>query len=123
MSKEPVFTSFSDYQESTGATAVTEEAVRNFISGKAAADADFHAALVKDPGAVVEAEIGIKMPGGLKLVVHQETNDELHLVLPSPVELSAAQLQTVSGGWPTGAGGDVTMDDAIYDPDGGHDYD
>ena len=45
MSK-PKYSSFADFQESTGSGAVTEEAVRNFITGKAAADADFRAALL-----------------------------------------------------------------------------
>ena len=120
MSEQPQYSSFSDFQESTGSTAVTEEAVRDFITGKAGADEDFRAALLKDPGAVVEAEVGIKMPGGLKLKVHEESNDELHLVLPAPVELSAAQLQTVSGGWPISGS---TFDDYWYDEDGGVDQD
>ena len=101
MSEQPQYSSFSGFQESTGSTAVTEEAVRDFITGKAGADEHFRAALLKDPVPVVEAEIGVRLPGGLKLRVHEETNDELHLVLPAPVELTPAQLQTVSGGWPT----------------------
>ena len=123
MSDQPQYSSFSDFQKSTGSTAVTEEAVRDFITGKAGADEDFRAALLKDPGAVVEAEIGIKMPGGLKLKVHEESNDELHLVLPAPVELTPGQLQTVSGGsWPSKPASPA-HDDHVFDPDFGHDVD
>ena len=61
MSEQPQYSSFAGFQESTGSTAVTEEAVRDFITGKAGADEDFRAALLKDPVPVVEAEIGIKM--------------------------------------------------------------
>ena len=121
MSEEPVFTSFNDYRESVGATAVTEESVRAFITGKARDDEAFRAALVRDPVPAVEAEVGIKLPGGLKLEVHQESTDELHLVLPAPMELTAAQLQSVSGGWPTLPGSPA--DDQFFDPDGGHDLD
>ena len=121
MSKQIQYSSFADYQESTGSGAVTEESVRAFITPKAWEDEAFRAALVRDPGAVVEAEVGIKLPGGLRLEVHQETNDELHLVLPAPVELTPAQLQTVCGGWPTLPG--AALDDHFYDPDGGVDHD
>ena len=122
MSDQPQYSSFSDFQKSTGSTAVTEEAVRDFITGKAGTDEDFRAALLKDPIPVVEAEIGVKMPGGLKLRVHEETNDELHLVLPAPVELTPAQLQAVSGGWPSEPPSPA-HDDNVFDPDFGHDVD
>ena len=121
MSEQPKYSSFADYRESSGSTAVTEDAVRNFISGKAGEDAAFRDALLKDPAAVVEAEIGIKLPAGLNLKIHQETNDELHLVLPAPVELTPGQLEAVSGGWPTVPGS--AHDDHFFDPDGGEDVD
>ena len=119
---EKAYGSFSEYLQKDGA--VTEDAVRGFLVGKAAEDAAFRKALTDDPLATVEAEVGIKMPAGLKLVVHEETNDELHLVLRAPNELTPAQLQTVSGGWPpTAVPGSTTNDDALWDNDGGNDYD
>ena len=121
MKREANFTSFSEYRESVAATAITEETVRAFITGKAAGDEAFRKALVTDPGAVIEAEIGIQLPQGLKLRVHEETNDELHMVLPAPMELTAAQLGAVTGGWPTGP--QYPQDDALWDPDGGVDHD
>ena len=122
MSEQSQYSSFADYQESSGSTAVTEDAVRNFISGKAGEDAAFRDALLKDPAAVVEAEIGIKLPAGLSLKIHQETNDELHLVLPAPVELTAGQLEAVSGGWPSDPPSPA-HDDPVFDADFGHDVD
>ena len=115
--------SFSQFQEANQEKAVTEAGVREFISGKAAEDEGFRKALMADALGTVEAEVGIKMPSGLKLVVHEETNEELHLVLPAPLELTPQQLQVVSGGWPPAAPGSVTTDDALYDNDGGNDYD
>ena len=116
--------SFSAYLDARGrGEAVTEAAVREFIAGKAGRDDGFRKALLADPRATVEAEVGIEMPGDIKLVVHEETNEELHLVLPSPVELTPAQLESVSGGWPPAAPGSTTNDDALYDNDGGNDYD
>ena len=121
--KETAYGSFADYQESRGSTAVTEDGVRQFIAGKAGQDETFRKALLADPLATVEAEVGIKMPGGLKMKVHEESADELHLVLPAPVELTPKQMEAVSGGWPPAAQGSTTNDDALYDADGGNDYD
>ena len=115
--------SFSQFQEANQEKAVTEAGVREFIRGKAAEDEGFRKALVADALGTVESEIGVKMPSGLKLVVHEESNEELHLVLPAPLELTPQQMQAVSGGWPPAAPGSVTTDDALYDNDGGEDYD
>ena len=95
--------------------------MRGHITGKAAAEDEFRKVLPEDPRTVVEAEIGVSLPGGLNLKVHEETNDELHMVLPAPVELTAARLQTVSDGRPTTAG--TARGDALRDPDGGLDHD
>ena len=114
------YSSFSQFQEANAAKAVTEAGVREFISGRAAQDEGFRKALVADALGTVESEIGVKLPDGLKLVVHEESNEELHLVLPAPLELTPRQLQQVSGGWPPVSS---ATDDSIYDADGGHDYD
>ena len=115
--------SFSQFQEANEENAVTEAGVREFISGKAAEDEAFRKALLADALGTVEAEVGVKMPSGLKLVVHEETNEELHLVLPASLELTPQQLQGVSGGWPAAAPGTLAYDDAFYDNDGGNDFD
>ena len=121
---ENKYGSFSQFQEANQEKAVTEAGVREFIRGKAAEDEGFRKALVADALGTVESEIGVKMPSRLKLVVHEESNEELHLVLPAPLELTPQQLQVVSGGWPpTTNPGTFTSDDAFYDADGGNDYD
>ena len=118
------YSSFSRFQEDNAEKAVTEAGVREFVSVKAAQEPAFRKALVADPLGTVEAEIGIKMPSGLRLIVHQEANDELHLVLPAPLELTPQQLQQVSGGWPPNSDPSSTAaDDALFDADGGLDYD
>ena len=110
------YTSFSEFQEAQADKGVTEAAVRQYIAGRAAADADFRKALVADPRGTVEAEIGIQMPSGLELKIHEETNSELHLVLPAPLELTPHELAGVSGGWP-GGGGSANDDDTAIDFD------
>ena len=117
MAKPQSYTSFSDFQETQAGKALTEAAVREYIAGRAAADAGFRKALVADPRGTVEAEIGIQMPGGLELRIHEETNSELHLVLPSAVELTPRELASVSGGW-AGGGGEPNDDDTPIDFDG-----
>ena len=117
MTKPQSYLSFSDFQEAQADKAVTEAAVRQYIGGRAAADADFRRALVADPRGTVEAEIGIQMPGGLELKVHEETNDELHLVLPASMKLTPNELARVSGGWPgTGGGGNDDDTPIDFDP-------
>ena len=117
------YSSFSRFQEASAARAFTEDGVREYISVKAAQDPVFRKALVADALGTVEAELGIKMPSGLKLIVHQEANDELHLVLPAPLELTPQQLQQVSGGWPPSSDLNATAaDDALFDADDGLDY-
>ena len=111
------YTSFSDFQEAQAGRDVTEAAVRQYIAGRAAADAGFRRALVADPRGMVEAEIGIQMPGSLDIKVHEETNSELHLVLPAAVELTPHELAGVSGGW-AGGGGEPNDDDTPIDFDG-----
>ena len=121
---ESKYGSFSQFQEANEKRAVTEAGVREFISGKAAQDEAFRKSLLADALGTVEAEIGVKMPGDLKLVVHEESNEELHLVLPAPLELTPQQMQAVSGGWPPSSDpSTVAADDALYDNDGGNDYD
>ena len=118
------YSSFSQFQEANAEKAVTEAGVREYISGRAAQDESFRKALLADAFGTVESEIGVKMPSGLKLVVHEESNEELHLVLPAPVELTPQQLQVVSGGWPpTSDPAATAADDALFDADGGLDYD
>ena len=121
---ENKYSSFSQFQEANAQQAVTEAGVREYISGRAAQDESFRKALLADASGTVEAEIGVKMPSGLKLVVHEESNEELHLVLPAPLELTPQQLQVVSGGWPPTSDPSATAaDDAVWDSDGGLDYD
>ena len=116
MTKPQAYMSFSDFQEAQAGKTITEAVVRQYIGGRAAADADFRRALLADPRGTVETEIGVQMPGGLELKVHEETNSELHLVLPTAMELTPNELASVTGGWP-GGGGSSNDDDTPIDFD------
>lgn len=54
-----------------------------FIS-RAWRDQDFRAALLRDPRAVVEQELGVRLPEHIQIQIHQETPDTLHFILPPP---------------------------------------
>jgi hypothetical protein len=63
------------------------EQVRGFeilqqLAARAADDNEFRQELIDDPDRVLR-EAGIKIPEGVTVVVHQNTHDEIHLVLPS----------------------------------------
>ncbi len=49
---------------------------------RAAADDDFRLQLLADPEAVLRKE-GLHVPDGVKLVVHENTDHEVHLAVPS----------------------------------------
>ncbi len=74
--------------------------MRNRLIDKATEDEAFRARLMADPKAAVEAEIGVAVPAGFMLKVHEDTADTSHLVLPPPADatLSEADLEQVSGG-------------------------
>ena len=78
-------------------TALRDHAER--IIAKAWADDGFKARLLANPAAVAAAE-GIAVPAGVKIVVHENKPDELHVVLPEmpSEELSDGALESVVGG-------------------------
>ena len=69
------------------------------LIAKAWSDEDFKARLKADPRAAM-AEVGMSIPDGHTLHVHEGTADEHHLVIPHPPvgELSDEDLDQVAGG-------------------------
>jgi Nitrile hydratase, alpha chain len=60
------------------------------VATQALADADYRKRLIDDPRSVLR-EAGLVVPDELEVVIHQNREDVLHLVLPSPLE-AAEQL-------------------------------
>lgn len=60
------------------------------VAAQALADADYRKRLIRDPRSVLR-EAGLVVPDELEVVIHQNHDDVIHLVLPSPLE-AAAQL-------------------------------
>src|SRR5258707_769645 len=68
------------------------------IVSKAWADPAFKAKLLADPMTALK-EAGHTVPAGLIVKVVENTDKEVHLVLPArPTELSDAQLNAIAGG-------------------------
>ena len=66
----------------------------------AAVDLSLRKALVTDPAAVVDAR-GASLPPGMELRVHEDSESELHIVLPTfpdPSALGVEKLRMVAGG-------------------------
>ena len=73
-------------------------AMRERLIAKAAEDETFRARLLADPKDAVRDELGVKVPDGFTIAVHEETADTGHLVLPLSSQLDEAALAQVAGG-------------------------
>ena len=70
------------------------------IVEKAAMDADFRDGLLADPRATISREFDVTIPDGLRIVIHENDADTVHLPLPAKPEiLEEGQLDQVSGGF------------------------
>jgi len=45
-------------------------------------DENFKLELLADPRGVIEKELGVQLPPGLKIFIHEQLPDTLHLILP-----------------------------------------
>jgi hypothetical protein len=74
------------------------------IAERAWSDPKFLADLRRSPRDAIAAAFGIELPAGLKVVLHEETPDTIHLSLPvapaAPAshQLDEAALDAVAGG-------------------------
>ncbi|MES1257959.1 MAG: NHLP leader peptide family RiPP precursor [Acidobacteriota bacterium] len=76
--------------------------LEKYVCARARSDPDFRKRLLADPRTVIEAEIGMKFPDSVVIHVHEESLNELHLVLPVVfrllTELEDEDLAGVVGG-------------------------
>ena len=77
---------------------MTVGAMRERLIEKATADETFRAQLLADPQGAVRDELGMQVPDGFTIKVHEEAADTSHLVLPPPAQLGEAEMEQAAGG-------------------------
>ena len=77
---------------------MTVGAIREQLIEKAVEDETFRARLLADPKAAVQDELGIEAPEDFTLMVHEETANTSHLVLPPSAKLDEVALAQAAGG-------------------------
>ncbi len=77
---------------------MTVGAIRERLLEKAVEDETFRARLLAEPRETVQDELGIQAPEGFTLMVHEETADTSHLVLPPSAKLDEGALAQAAGG-------------------------
>lgn len=76
----------------------TMSEMKAHIMAKAAEDGEFRAKLLADPKPVISAELGVFIPEGFTIQVHEDSSTSAHLVLPLPNRLSEKDLEEAVGG-------------------------
>ena len=76
----------------------TAQDMEKIVLDKASEDADFRAQLLSNPKDAIQQAVGVTVPDGFTIKVHEEDSRTAHLVLPPTSKLSLADLSTVSGG-------------------------
>ena len=75
----------------------TMSEMRAHILARAAEDGEFRTKLLADPKPVISAELGVFIPEGFTVQVHEDSATSAHLVLPSPDRLSDKDLEEAVG--------------------------
>jgi len=81
-----------------------QKTLQEQIVTRAMKDEVFRRELLSNPKAAVERGLGITLPQGANIQVHEDTPDTIHVVLPmkvqsgEPLELSDAELEQAVGG-------------------------
>ena len=76
----------------------TPDEMRQRLVARATEDETFRARLLSDPKAAVHEELGLRIPAGFTVEVHEEAADTSHLVLPPFSKLDEAELGQAAGG-------------------------
>ena len=72
-------------------TATVHE-LRERLLDKATTDDGFRAKLIADPKVAIKDELGLALPDGFTVRVHEDAPDTGHLVLPPPAALSVVKI-------------------------------
>lgn len=73
--------------------------LREEIMGKSIIDADFRQRLLDDPVAALRDDVGVVLPDGFQLHIHEDNGvDAAHIVLPPASELTDEMMAQVAAG-------------------------
>ena len=68
------------------------------VMTKAAEDDEFRSAVMANPNAAIASEIGVDIPDEYNIVVHEDSANTTHLVLPPSASLTDEDLTKAAGG-------------------------
>ena len=81
-------------------TTLTMEQMQERIAAKATEDFEFRERLIGDPKSAISEELGVYIPDGFDIEVHQTTATTGHVILPPTDRLTESELElAVGGGW------------------------
>ena len=83
-------------RKSVAATTMSE--MKAHIMKRATEDGEFRAKLIADPRPVISAELGVSIPEGFKVQVHEDSTTAAHLVLPMTDRLTEEELAEIAAG-------------------------
>jgi Nitrile hydratase, alpha chain len=88
--------------EAAAAPSMTKRDLEVALVEKCWKDPEFKKQILADPKGMLERHLGTKLPGALKIFVHEENAETLHFSLPpaptNATELSDEDLEKVAGG-------------------------
>ena len=76
----------------------TQQELQESIISKASDDGQFRSSLLSDPKNAIQDAFGINVPEKLDVQVHEDTAENVHLVLPVDSRLTKDELDLLSGG-------------------------
>ncbi len=76
----------------------TMSELREQLVARATEDEEFRVRMLDDPKGAIKEELGLVIPDGFTVEVHEDTTDTGHLVLPPSSALSEADLEMMAGG-------------------------
>ena len=68
------------------------------VRDRAESDSAFRAQLLANPAAAMSDLLGMPVPDGVRITVHEESPADIHLVIAAESTLSDSDLELVSGG-------------------------
>ena len=68
------------------------------IIDRIASDPSFRSALLNDPHAALAGLSGMQIPESVNITIHEESPADIHLVIPTEMNLSDEDLDLVAGG-------------------------